>query len=110
MSDKPQRRQKKYTSEEMIIADIDRTAKAAARLKRRAELKNEEAELLRMADDPSNSEEIRNLLIEADRLRDKANRMTETRLVRLKNTLGAFRSRPIPLPGLEETQVVLQNK
>lgn len=92
----------------MILTDIDKTQKRISRLLKRAESSDGEAELLFMADDPSNSEKIRTLRVNADTLRKRAESMTNIRMHKLKNTLAAFRTNGL-LPGIND-YVVLQNK
>jgi hypothetical protein len=104
---KPQKRQKKYLSREMIIKDIDAAIRRRDRLNRQAECDDAEANLLALAEEAENVEEIRKLREGAEEKRGKAVRINETRLQKLKQTLSAFQSEP--LPGFDH-QVVLQAK
>lgn len=92
----------------MIIADIDATNRSIARLITRAESSEGEADLLFMADDPTNAETIRQLRIDADTLRKRAENKASIRLEKLKQTLAAFRTEAL-LPGMGN-HVVLQRK
>lgn len=100
---------KRYTSEDQIIKDIDRAKKRVARLLRRADKEDAEADEMVKLDDPCNSEKIVTLREFAKDDRDKAERITNTRLVRLQNTLAAFRTEM--LPGVvNDPTVILQKK
>jgi hypothetical protein len=100
---------KRYTDEAQIIKDIDRAKKRVVRLTKRAEKEDAEADEMAKLDDPSNSEKITTLREFARDDRDKAERITKTRLVRLQNTLAAFRTEL--LPGVAaDNSVTLQRK
>lgn len=102
------KRQKHYTSEEMIIKDIDAAQRRVKRLLRQADANDATADLIALSEDPSNVETIRNERLLADMRRAMAKRLEETRLVKLENTLAAFRSEL--LPGMTGKDVVLQSK
>lgn len=102
------KKQKQYVSEEMILKDIKKAERRILKLGRKVTSTNAEIDLLRMADDPSNVAAIDNLKDEVYSLLGKISRLNETRLVKLKNTLAAFRTGT--LPGMEVNSVVLQSK
>lgn len=103
------RKQKHYTDELMITNDIDRARKRITRLLKRSERRDNEADELVKTDDGCNSEKIKQMREESKLDRSKAERITETRLKRLQNTLASFRTEL--LPGMAtDNSVVLQRK
>lgn len=103
------KRQKKYTSEKMVLKDIDASIRKRNRLLKQAEEIDAYVELIAMVDNPENVQEIREKKEEAKEKRAKATRINETRLQKLKQTLSAFKSEQ--LPGMfPDNQVVLQPK
>lgn len=100
---------KRYTDEAMIIKDIDKAMKRVTRLLKRADRFDAEADELMKLDDGSKAEQIKTFREQAKTDRKKAERIKETRLKRLQNTLASFRTEL--LPGVNsDNSVVLQRK
>lgn len=100
------RRQRHYTSEREIEADIFAAQREMNELNATAQGMLVRAERIKKLE-PNACVEW--MLQEADKLHAKAARIQEVRLNRLKNTLAAFKT--MPLPGMQDVNdVVLQNK
>lgn len=107
------KRQKHYTEEREILADIDKANAAITRLSVEADTLDSVADNLveKARHNPANAwffEEARSQRNKARDKRKQAMRLRETRLVKLAHTLAAFRT--LPLPGMEPLPVVLERK
>ena len=106
------KRQKKYTSEEMILRDIDKAKKKQEKLRFTASTLDSSAEFYRTLDTDEGAVDYKKTKSEADILFKKASRL-ETRLSKLKRVLSDFRTIPLGekagVSGLSESQAVLQN-
>ena len=92
----------------MIEKDIDRAERRIKRIGLKVESTESEIELLRLADNPGNAEQIIALKEDVKSLQGKISRLRDTRLVKLKYTLASFQTQS--LPGIEVNSVVLQPK
>ena len=95
---------KRYTSEAMVLADIDKVHKQIDKLKKKAQQELDSEELYKGTD---NLSELRKHREEADRLLGKIDRLKNTRLKRLGKTLAEFRTLALPVEGLDRSDVVL---
>lgn len=78
---------RRYTSREMIIADIDKSQKRANKLKSRID---QILGAIEMLDPEFHFVQIKRLNVEVDDLQAMRERILNTRMLRLKNTLAAF--------------------
>lgn len=99
------KRQRKYTSREMIVRDIDAAHRKMKRLRAAAQDAAETAEL---AATMGNDVQCRNSRDESDRLWLKSNRIENTRLRKLGATLAMWDTAPLGVEGLSAEQVTLQ--
>lgn len=97
-------RHKKYTSEKMIVRDIDAARRKMVRLRDSAASMYAHAELLRDCE----SVEWRDYIEEADRRVAQADRIENTRLKKLANTLSTFRTSLLPVPGMGGPHAILE--
>ena len=96
------KRQKKYTSEEMIVRDIEAVHRKVRRLEEKVANLRADAELNLAV---GAAEKARQSREAADKAIDQIHRLEHTRLKRLQDTLAAFQTIPL-IPG--ESQVTLQ--
>lgn len=94
---------KRYTSEKMILADIEKSRRKMALIRHQAGSKYQEAELYERGSDARN-----NCLNEGDKLVKKADRIQHTRLRKLGNVLSQFRTDLLPVSGMGEGHAVLE--
>lgn len=106
------KRQKKYTTEAMILKDIDRAKKNQEKIRIKAASVDSAAEFYRTLDTDEGRVDYRKTKDEADRLFKKASRV-EARLIKLGRVLSEFRTIPLGeksgIAGLNENQSVLQS-
>ena len=100
------KRQKKYTTREQIIKDIDASIRKRDKLMSKAQAADEAAEFFRVSE---NDSEYRKFKEESDSMLAKAGRITNTRLKRLGRTLAMFDTEPLSACGLDDKQVTLQS-
>ena len=100
------KRQKKYTSRDQIISDIDKSTVKMNKLIQQAIAFDEAAELFRVSE---NEVEFKRNSECADKLFAKAKRIENTRLKRLGKALAMFDTAPFPVSGPDSQQVTLQN-
>lgn len=98
------KRQKKYTSREQVIKDIDKALRKFDRLLSRARAQEE---LMWLLKDAANVEYKKHAdTLEA--LLEKAERLKKTRLEKLKRVLAAIDTAPLGIAGAEARQVTLE--
>jgi hypothetical protein len=106
------KRQKKYTSEEMILKDIDRAKKKQLALRIKSDALDSAAEFYRTLDTDESRVDYKKNRNEAIFLFNKAARL-ETRLIKLGRVLSEFRTIPLGerlnVAGLTDNRAVLQN-
>lgn len=102
------KRQKQYTSEEMILKDIKKAERSIARLSVKSDDIVGEIEILKFSGDDDTKIEIEKRHDAIRVITGKISRLRDTRLVKLKNTLASFRT--CELPGMDVKSVVLQSK
>lgn len=104
--------QKKYTTEAMILKDIDRAKKNQEKIRIKAAFNDAAAEFYRTLDTDEGRVDYRKYKYEADRLFKKASRIA-TRLIKLGRVLSEFRTIPLgekmEVSGLKENQSVLHS-
>lgn len=104
------RKQKHYTTEQEILDDIESAKLKADKLMIEAETLESRARSLQRQQNISNelAEQAAWWIDQAEKMREQAERINSTRLVRLKNTLSAFRTPS--LPGVDVRDAVLEPK
>ena len=100
------KRQKKYTTRDQIIKDIDMASAKMRGIRIKAAAFDEASELFRVSE---NEVEFKRNKEESERLFAKAHRIENTRLRRLIKTLAMFDTAPLGVEGLSDQQVTLQN-
>lgn len=100
------KRQKKYTSREMILKDIDRAHSRRRKLEQAAASAEEamlEARAMKLFS------AAKSLQRDVDLIHKRIASITNCRLVKLKSVLAAFDTMLLPMEGNTEAQVVLEN-
>lgn len=99
------KRQKKYTTREMILKDIDKARKKYDKIMRQAGGEEDAMYLYKESDNPDWKKHADKL----DELLAKAERLKNTRLKRLQSTLAQFDTKELGIPGHETLPAVLEN-
>lgn len=99
------KRQKKYTSREMVIKDIDAAHRKIKRLRKQADERLAESDLFEVIGNQIAAKAARE---ESDKLWEQSNRVENKRLKKLGATLAAFDTAPLGIEGLNQEQVVLE--
>jgi NAD-dependent DNA ligase len=99
------KRQKHYTTREMIVKDIDAAHRRITRLLKSAEVADAQADLFRDSEEAHQIEQLRD---HAQSCRAKVKRLEKTRLPKLQRVLVAFETKALGLPGHEAPGVVLE--
>lgn len=104
------KRQRRYTTEAMVLRDINAAHRKLKRVRDQAAAAQSEADLFAGDLDEKQKIERDKCLDRADKLWKKAERLENTRLPKLSGVLAAIRTEPLPVEGLNVRQAVLEAK
>lgn len=99
------KRQKKYTSREMILKGIDAAHRKIKRLRKQADELTASALLYAEMGNEVKAKAARE---DSEKLWEQSNRVENKRLKKLGATLAAFDTVPLGIEGLNQEQVVLE--